>query len=55
MIPVMYSNNYQIVQSPGYLVVTYEILHEARVIPLDGRAHVGPAIRAHMGDPRGRW
>jgi hypothetical protein len=55
MIPVMYGNNYQIIQSPGYIVITYEIVHEARVIPLDGRAHIGRAIRAHMGDPRGRW
>ena len=55
MIPVMYGNNYQIIQSPGYVVITYEIVHEARVIPLDGRAHVGAGVRAHMGDPRGRW
>jgi hypothetical protein len=55
MIPVMYGNNYQIVQSPGYIVITYEIVHEARVIPLDGRPHVGRGFRAHMGDPRGRW
>ena len=39
MIPVMYGNNYQIIQTPGYIVITYEIVHEARVIPLDGRPH----------------
>jgi len=55
MIPVMYGNNYQIVQTPGYVVITYEIIHEARVIPLDGRPHVGPSIRQHMGDARGHW
>jgi hypothetical protein len=55
MIPVMYGNTYQIVQAPGYVVITYEIVHEARVIPLDGRPHLGPAIRQHMGDARGRW
>ena len=55
MIPVMYGNNYQIIQAPGYVVITYEIVHEARVIPLDGRSHVGAGVRAHMGDPRGRW
>jgi len=55
MIPVMYGNNYQIVQMPGYVVITYEIIHEARVIPLDGRPHVGAAIRSHMGDARGHW
>jgi hypothetical protein len=55
MIPVMYGNNYQIIQAPGYIVITYEIIHEARVIPLDGHAHIGAGIKAHMGDPRGRW
>jgi hypothetical protein len=55
MIPVMYGNSYQIVQTPGYVVITYEIVHEARVIPVDGRPHLGQAIRQHMGDARGRW
>ena len=55
MIPVMYGNNYQIVQTPGYVVITYEIIHETRIIPLDGRAHVGQAVRLYMGDARGRW
>jgi hypothetical protein len=55
MIPVMYGNNYQIVQTPGFVVITYEIIHEARIIPLDGRPHLGQAIRQHMGDARGRW
>ena len=55
MIPVMYGNVYQIVQTPGFVVITYEIIHEARVIPLDGRPHIGRGIRQHMGDPRGHW
>jgi hypothetical protein len=55
MIPVMYGNNYQIVQTPGFVVITYEIIHEARIIPLDGRPHVGAGVRSHMGDPRGHW
>jgi hypothetical protein len=55
MIPVMYGNVYTIFQAPGYIVITYEIIHEARVIPLDGRAHVSPAVTEHMGDPRGHW
>jgi hypothetical protein len=55
MIPVMYGNNYEIVQTPGYVVIVYEIVHETRVISLDGRPHVGTAIGQHMGDPRGRW
>ena len=55
MIPVMYSNVYDIVQAPGLVAITYEIAHEARVIPLDGRARVGPAFRQYMGDSRGHW
>jgi hypothetical protein len=55
MIPVMYGNSYQIVQAPGVVIITYEIVHEARVIPLDGRPHLAPAIRQHMGDARGRF
>jgi hypothetical protein len=55
MIPVMYGNNYQIVQTPGFVVITYEIIHEARIIPLDRRPHVGPGLRMHMGDARGHW
>jgi hypothetical protein len=55
MIPVMYGNTYQFVQTPGYVAITYEIVHEARIIPLDARPHVGPAIREHMGDARGHW
>jgi hypothetical protein len=55
MIPVMYGNNYQIVQTPGFVVITYEIIHEARVIPLDSRPHVASSIRQYLGDARGHW
>jgi hypothetical protein len=55
MIPVMYNNIYEFVQAPGFVAITYEIIHEARVIPLDGRAHVPASVREHMGDARGRW
>jgi hypothetical protein len=55
MIPVMYGNVYQIAQTPGVVVITYEIIHEARIIPLDGRPHIGRGIRQHMGDARGHW
>jgi hypothetical protein len=55
MIPVMYSNNYAILQAPGVVAITYEIIHETRIIPLDGRPRVGSKIRQHMGDARGHW
>ena len=54
-IPVMYGNVYDIVQAPGIVAITYEIVHEARIIPLDGRPRLSGAIRGHMGDSRGRW
>ena len=40
---------------PGYVVIRYEMIHETRVIPLDGRPHVSSAIRSYLGDPRGHW
>ena len=55
MFPSGYSNGNQIVQAPGFVVIRHEMIHEARIIPLDGRAHVSPAIRGYMGDSRGRW
>jgi hypothetical protein len=55
MIPVMYGNVYGIFQSPGFVTITYEIIHEARVIPIDGGPHVGAPIQLHMGDARGHW
>jgi hypothetical protein len=46
---------YQILQTPGYVVITPEIIHDARIIPLDGRPHLSPSIRQWNGDSRGRW
>ena len=48
-------SNYQFFQIPGYVVIRAEILHETRIIPLDGRPHLSPRIRQWMGDSRGRW
>jgi len=53
--PVIYGNGQQIVQAPGFVTIMQEMVHEARVIPLDGRPHASPNIRSYMGDPRGRW
>jgi len=55
MIPSMYSNNYEILQTPGVVTIRYELLHEMRIIPLDGRAHIGSKIRQHLGDSRGHF
>jgi len=46
---------YQIVQAPEYVVLTTEFIHDARIIPLDGRRHLSPSIRQWNGDSRGRW
>jgi hypothetical protein len=50
-----YGNIVRIVQSPGYVVITHEMIHETRVIPVDGRAHISQGIRQYLGDPRGHW
>ena len=55
MMPAIYGNSYQIVQGPGWVGIRYEMIHEIRMIPLDGRAHVASSIRSYMGDARGRW
>jgi hypothetical protein len=55
MMPAQYGDAYQFVQGPGYIAILYEMVHEARLIPLDGRPHLASAIRQYMGDARGRW
>ncbi len=55
MMPAIYGNSYQIMQSPGAVTITYEMVHDTRVIPLDGRPHVNPTIRQYLGDARGHW
>jgi hypothetical protein len=55
VIPVVYNNGNQIVQGPGYVAFRNEMIHESRVIPLDGRPHVSPKIKMVMGDSRGHW
>jgi hypothetical protein len=53
--PVIYGNGQQIVQAPGYVSIMQEMVHEARVIPMDGRPHASPNMRSYMGDARGHW
>ena len=53
--PNIYSSGIEIHQAPGQVVLRYEMIHETRIIPVDGRPHVGSAIRSYMGDARGRW
>jgi hypothetical protein len=55
IIPVVYNNGNQIIQSPDYVAIRNEMIHETRIIPLDGRPHVGSSIRSYLGDSRGHW
>jgi hypothetical protein len=55
MVPGPYNNDFQIVQTPGYVTILHEMIHDARIIPLDGRPHVEKDIRGWMGDSRGHW
>jgi hypothetical protein len=59
MLPVIYGNGTHILQSPGLVVIRYEMIHETRIVPIDPpdhpRPHLPAKIRAFMGDPRGHW
>jgi len=55
MLPGPYNNDFQIVQAPGYVAILHEMIHDVRIIPLDGRPHVTQNIRQWMGDGRGHW
>jgi hypothetical protein len=50
-----YSSSHQIIQAPGYVVIVQELIHESRIVPLDGRSQLPSAVRQWMGDSRGRW
>jgi hypothetical protein len=50
-----YQSYYQIVQASNSVAILTEMIHDARVIPMDGRPHLPPDIRTWMGDPRGHW
>ncbi|HLG59956.1 MAG TPA: hypothetical protein VI485_31745 [Vicinamibacterales bacterium] len=55
MFPAGYNNAYEIIQVPGYVVIALEMIHETRLIPIDGRPRLGEGIRQWNGEPRGRW
>jgi hypothetical protein len=55
MMPGFYNHNYQILQAPGYVAILVEMIHDARIIPLDGRPHLRPGVHQWLGDPRGHW
>ena len=55
MLPGFYNHNYQIVQTPQHVAIYLEMIHDVRIIPLDGRPHVSPNVRQWMGDARGHW
>ena len=55
MIPSAYNNTVQVLQTPDHVVILNEMIHDARIVPLDRRPHLEPAIRQWMGDSRGRW
>jgi len=55
VLPVIYNNGNQIVQAPGYVAIVNEMIHETRIVPLDGRAHVSSDIKMLLGDSRGHF
>ena len=55
MLPGPYNNNYQIVQTRDHVMITVEMIHEVRIISMDGRAHLPLAIRKWLGDSIGHW
>ena len=55
MVPSAYNNNMQLFQTRDYVVILNEMVHNARIIPLDGRPHLPPRLRQWSGDSRGRW
>jgi hypothetical protein len=54
-LPTIYNNDFQIFQSPGYVVIGPEMIHSARVIPLDGRPHISKNLHQWLGDSRGHF
>ena len=55
MLTQPYNGNYEIIQTSDHVVILAEMIHDARIIPIDGRPHLPPAIRQLLGDSIGRW
>lgn len=55
MVPSAYNNNFQLLQTPGMVVIVNEMVHNARIVPLDARPHLAQDLRQWVGDSRGRW
>jgi hypothetical protein len=55
LLPAIYGNGLRIVQNPALVAITHEMIHETRLIPLDGRPHLPSSMRQYMGDSRGHW
>ena len=53
--PAGYNQNLQILQTPDHVVILHEMVHDARIVPLDGRDHLPDDVRQWMGDSRGHW
>lgn len=54
-LPVIYGNGMRITQNPNSVAISYEMIHDTRIIPLDGRPYLDDGIRQYMGNARGRW
>ena len=55
MLPGPYNNNVQIIQTRDQVVIANEMIHDTRIVPLDGRPHLPATVRRWQGDPRGHW
>ncbi len=55
ILPVIYGNGLRIAQTPDTFAISYEMIHDTRIVPLDGRPHVSDDIRQYMGNARGYW
>jgi hypothetical protein len=55
MLPQPYNNNYQIIQTRDHVIILAEMIHDARIVPIDGRPHLPGTIRQLMGDSIGHW